>query len=351
MTSKQRVRTVLTGRKPDRIPAAYNAVGKVTTKLMNHYGFSDYQQLMDKFEIDICNTNPRYIGPALEKITDDQGRTLIPSFWGFYKLDHKTDIDTYSVTVKRPLAGMTTIEEIKANYSFPKAEWFDYSNITKVCQNNPDKAISIGHPGPFQMVTNLMPMDEFFILMYDDPEVASYILDQMVAFELAYYEECFKAGNGQVDILRTCDDYGTQISMLFSKDMWEEYFKENTKKLVDLAHKYNAFFQQHSCGAIRPIISGLIECKVDALDPIQKVAGMEIESLQAEFGGQIVFHGGIDTQWLLPGGTAEEVASETRFIMETFGQNGGYILMASQAFETDVPIENIEAVYNVSRII
>ena len=35
--------------------------------------------------------------------------------------------------------------------------------------------------------------------------------------------------------------------------------------------------------------------------------------------------------------------------MDLLGKDGGYILMASQGFEGDVPIENIEAVYSVDR--
>lgn len=351
MTSKERVRVAMSGGKPDQVPAAFEAVGSVWTKLMKHYGFSNRDQLFEKFRIDIYPTDARYIGPALESYVDSEGNKISVSYWGHHTTVHTTDVGSYNVTVKHPLDGMTTIEEIKIGYTFPKVEWFDFSNITTVCNKYPDKAIIIGHPGPFQMVTNLMSMEEFFILMYDDPEVASYILDQMVEFELAYYEECFKAGNGKIDVLRPHDDYGTQISMLFSTDMWDEYFKENTKKLVDLAHKYGAFYQQHSCGAVRPIISRLIECGVDALEPVQKVCGLEVESLADEFEGKITFHGGVDTQGLLPNGTPEEVATETRHIIETLGKNGGYILMASQSFEPDVPIENIEAVYSVSRIV
>ncbi len=189
----------------------------------------------------------------------------------------------------------------------------------------------------------------FFMLMIDEPEAAQRILDRMVEFELEYYKRCFEAGKGKVDILRPHDDYGTQISMLFSVDMWREFFKENTKKLVDLAHQYGAFYQQHSCGAVGPIIPDLIECGVDALEPLQKVVTLEPEVLAEQFEGKITFHGGIDTQGILPYGTADEVRAEVKKYMEILGKNGGYILMASQAFEGDVPIENIEAVYSVER--
>ena len=86
------------------------------------------------------------------------------------------------------------------------------------------------------------------------------------------------------------------------------------------------------------------------LEPIQKVQGLEVDDLQEKFGGKITFHGGIDTQSILPYGTAEEVGQETRKFIDTLSaSNGGYILMASQAFEGDVPVANIEALYSADR--
>ena len=98
-----------------------------------------------------------------------------------------------------------------------------------------------------------------------------------------------------------------------------------------------------------PLIPEFIECGVDALEPVQKVKGLEVETLAEKYNGKIVFHGGIDTQGLLPFGKPEEVKREVRRFMDLLGKDGGYILMASQGFEGDVPIENIEAVYSVDR--
>lgn len=48
MTSKERVRAVMEHRKPDRIPAAFEAVGPVTDRLLKHYGFTEYDQLLEE---------------------------------------------------------------------------------------------------------------------------------------------------------------------------------------------------------------------------------------------------------------------------------------------------------------
>ncbi len=348
MTSKERVRAAYERKAVDKIPAAFESTGRVKENLMKHYGFTDYDQLLDKFDIDIIYASPRFIGPARVDRYDEKGNHVKSDIWGIERTSHETANDFYYFSTYHPLSGVETFEDLE-KYTFPDPDWFDYSAITETCEKYPDKAIMIGHEGPFQIVTEMMGMDEFFILMLEEPELAQTILDKINAFEMEYYKRQLEAGGGKVDALRTHDDYGTQISTLFSMDLWRKFFKANTKKLVDLAHEHGAFFQQHSCGAVAPIIPELLDCGVDALEPVQKVEGLEVERLAELYGGKLTFHGGIDTQGLLPNGTVDEVKAETTKFMRMLGESNSYILMASQGFEPDVPFENIEAVYSVPR--
>lgn len=347
MTSKERVRKAISHIQPDRVPANFECVGSVAEKLLKHYGFDNMEQIYQKFEIDIRSVGPKYIGPE-RKTWEENGSEISESFWGFRNKRHWTGKEYNSITFYYPFDEFETIEQLE-NYEWPNPDWFDYESIKYQCDAHKDKAIIMGHEGPFQIATFLRSMENLFADMVVEPEFAHKIYDKMVEFELEYYERIFKAADGQIDILRPHDDYGTQISLLFSVDMWRDYFKDNTKKLVDLTHKYGAFYQQHSCGAVRPIIPELIECGVDVLEPIQKVNGLEPEDLKKTFGDKIAFHGGVDTQFVLPCGTAEEVKKETEHFIKTLNVNGGYILMASQGFEGDVPVENIEAMYSVDR--
>lgn len=349
MTSKERVRRALQHLPVDRIPAHFECTSAVSEKLMKHYGFTTHEEILEKFEIDIRCVDAKYIGTELPKYIDVDGNEVTTDYWGCKNKRVWTGSEYNSITCFHPLDEIETLEGLD-NYPWPSADWFDYSIVTEFCQKNADKAIMIGHPGPFQIATFLRNMDKLFVDMALEPEFAQKIYDKMVDFELDYYERMLIAGQGLIDIIRPHDDYGTQISLLFSVDMWRQFFKENTKKLVDLTHKYGAFYQQHSCGAIQPIIPELIACGVDVLEPLQKVNGLEATVLQEMFGGKICFQGGIDTQVILPFGTVEEVIKETEHYMDTLHKEGGYVLMASQYFEGDVPIENIEAVYSVNRI-
>ena len=70
---------------------------------------------------------------------------------------------------------------------------------------------------------------------------------------------------------------------------------------------------------------------------------------EGEFGEQISFQGGVDTQHILPLGTPQEVYEETTRVIRAMYRNGGYILCGSQEFEGDVPPENICALYEAAK--
>ena len=93
-----------------------------------------------------------------------------------------------------------------------------------------------------------------------------------------------------------------------------------------------------------------MELGVDILDPIQiQAQGMEPETLTNRFGARLVFHGGIDTQCILPRGYPEEIQVHVRQIIQTLGKFHGYIFAPSQIFQSDIPLQNIETMYKIAR--
>ena len=92
-----------------------------------------------------------------------------------------------------------------------------------------------------------------------------------------------------------------------SEAMFGEMIKPYYTERIAYTHKYTgAYYFHHTCGSVFHLIPHLIEAGVDILNPIQPHAkDMEPQKLKAAYGDKLVFHGGIDTQQLLPNGTAE----------------------------------------------
>lgn len=350
MNSKERVRTAIQHKQPDRVASTMQCVDTAWEKLKKYYRVETNDEVMDILYIDTRIMDfPPYIGPERPDFINAKGETVHTHPFGHQYVNKWNGIEYNWHTIHRPLQHIGTLQELKNFKDWPNPDHFDYEAVKRFCDKHKNKAIRIGWPGPYQVFLEMYPAEEFYMLMADDPDLVKAMLNRYSEFYLEMYERMFIAADGAIDILRTADDYGTQISLLFSPQMWEEYFAENTKKVVKLTHKYNAFFLQHSCGAVRGIIPNLINCNIDILEPIQKVIGMEVDGLKRDFGDKLTFQGGVDTQYLLPHGTPEEVKRETEYIIETLNVNGGYILAPSQDFEGDVPIGNILAVYEARR--
>ncbi len=350
MNSKERVRAAIEHRQPDRCASTMQCVETAWEKLKKHFGTRDIDTILEKLAIDTRIMDlPPYIGPELPRVTGSTGETEYTHPFGYRYVHKWNGVEYNEHPVYFPLQKVETLKELEKFQDWPNPDHFDYEAVKRFCDRHGDKAIRVGWPGPYQVFTYFYRAENFYMLMIEDPELLHGMLDRYSQFYMEMYERMFEAADGGIDILRCADDYGTQRGLLFSPAMWDEYFAGYTRRLVGLAHKNNAYYLQHSCGGVRDIIPNLISCGVDILEPLQKVPGMEPAKLKKDFGGQIAFQGGVDTQNLLPFGKSEEVRAETEHIIEIMNQDGGYILCSSQDFEGDVPVENILAVYEARK--
>lgn len=99
----------------------------------------------------------------------------------------------------------------------------------------------------------------------------------------------------------------------------------------------------HSDGFLLPVVPDLIAAGVDALAPIDSVAGLELGLLKERFGNQVAFVGGMNLN-LLTHGTPEEIRRVTLAEIKAAGKGGGLILgSSSEELYEEVPAENILA--------
>jgi len=76
---------------------------------------------------------------------------------------------------------------------------------------------------------------------------------------------------------------------------------------------------------------------------------MDPATLKEKFGDQIVFHGAVDTQQVLPIETPDNVYVHAQEPLRILGKDGGYIFAPSQLIQDDIPVENIDAMYSAAR--
>ena len=106
----------------------------------------------------------------------------------------------------------------------------------------------------------------------------------------------------------------------------------------------------------RPVVTCVVELLDEFVDlggeilnPVQTTCrGMDPVWLKRAHDDKFCFHGAVDTQWVLPHGTPEDVKREVLLRMAQLGPGGGCILGPCHNLQADVPTENIVAMYETA---
>jgi uroporphyrinogen decarboxylase len=75
---------------------------------------------------------------------------------------------------------------------------------------------------------------------------------------------------------------------------------------------------------------------------------MEPWRLKRDYGNDIAFLGGHDTQLLLPNGSMGENIAGVKKLLREYGPGGGYVFAASINIQADTPAENVLASFDTA---
>jgi uroporphyrinogen decarboxylase len=157
----------------------------------------------------------------------------------------------------------------------------------------------------------------------------------------------------RVSVVALSDDYASAKSLLISPVLFDEFFKPRYERfcaMIKARTGGRAKILLHSCGAVYDLIDRFIAMGIDVLNPIQPTAnGMAPGRLKDVFGRRICFHGGIDSQYTLANGSADEIRRCVEDVIAILGADGGYILAPSHHIQFTVPAENVVALYETGR--
>jgi uroporphyrinogen decarboxylase len=223
------------------------------------------------------------------------------------------------------------------------------SNMQPLVARREDFFIGVDvSPCVFEMYWRLRGMEPALLDMAFRPELADALLARCADF--AVMLSVAACERFPVDWLWTGDDVAGQQGMIMSPAMWREMIKPHLQRVMDVGRRRGLPVAYHCCGALRDIIPDLIEMGIGILNPIQcNCPGMAPLDLKRSFGREITFMGGVDTQGVLPRGSADDVRRATAQLIEGMtADGGGYILAASHTVPPETPDENIFALYEAA---
>lgn len=176
------------------------------------------------------------------------------------------------------------------------------------------------------------------------PDFVQAFLDRYVSFWVRLTERALQEVGDLVDLAMFGDDLGTQQGPVMNPALYRRLIKPYHARMVQAVKRFHKPLLLHSCGSVAAFISDFIQVGFDALHPVQVSAkDMDSRRLKQEFGRDISFWGGVDTQRVLPRGTPGDVREEVRKRITDLGPGGGYVLGPVHNVQAEVPVENVLA--------
>ena len=304
---------------------------------------------------------------ALDIDTRGVGAVQIPSRSTWKVLSDKEYVDEWSIRrvftglywdiIESPLRDKE-VEDL-ADFPWPDPDSIDMDSVRREAKRakwlyeNTDYIVVADLPtyGVFELGCWMCGFDDYLCKMAADPDFIHEFSRRVVEYQNRVLELYLGELGPYIHVIASGDDFATQHTQFLSAKMFYEmvkpYFKERLRQTRQFT---DAAILHHSCGSVAKMIPTLIDCGVQILNPIQPGAvDMSPENIKPKYGDQIVFHGGFDTQEVLPFGSRDDVDKAVKSMMDVMNKDGGYIFAAAHNIQEDVPPENIVEMFRAAR--
>lgn len=348
MNSRERVFSSFSMNGFDRIPVKHEGTPEINDKIKKHFGLKNDEQMLVVLGDDFRYIEPKYIGPELKVFPDGSMEGYFSERYKYIEFDG----GKYLESVYMPFADIHDLSALD-DIRFPKAEWFDYSNIsTQAVKVQEDGfVVCAGTAGDMDFINGISRargMEQVLMDLIDDDEVFLEIMQRRFDFFYNKHEMMLQEANGLIDIMHVGDDLGNQISQMISFDIFDRHFAPKYGRYFDMVHSYNAKTMMHMCGTVWTFLPRLIKLGLDIYDVVQPTTpDNDIASLLKKHGTELIFQGSMDVQKEIAFGSVGDVEREVNRRLKLFPK-GGLILGPSHAIQAKSPIENILAIYHTA---
>jgi uroporphyrinogen decarboxylase len=359
VNSLERVRTTFAHREPDRVPIDFGGwlsgiKAGARTRLAQHLGINEYprsgmepgEELQRHFGADFRRVTPTTPDYARTHQNPDGSST---DEWSIRRVYENEDDQIVEFPLKdADVAGLQA-------FAWPNASGearYDQVAVEARAIHARGFAVSAQPDinGVFELSCWLCGFDRMLMDMAVDPEFVHALFEKITGLQEQFAANYYSRLGDEAEMIQLGDDFGTQNGPFFSPDMYREIVVPYQRRYhaAIKAHTSAKIFH-HSCGSVYRLLEDMIDAGVEVLNPVQhSAAEMDLATLKKEFGAQLVFHGAIDVQTVLPRSTPQQIRDEVKRVLDILAPGGGFVLAPSHNIQSDTPPENIVAMFEAA---
>ena len=198
-----------------------------------------------------------------------------------------------------------------------------------------------------ECLTRLIGQQNTMLWMAQHPERMGAVINRIGEFYSEMARAEMDAAAGLLDGFVIWGDVAYKKSTFMSPRYWREYFKPWVASIIDHAHSRGLPVIYHGCGNVRAIFPDFIEMGVDAYNPLEAKAGMDVTELRREYGHQIAFCGNSDIR-LWETGDRELIQQEVLRKLSA-AEGGGMIFQSDHSVSSSVSGHTYDYIVNLVR--
>jgi uroporphyrinogen decarboxylase len=371
MTHRQRVLAALNHQEPDRVPIDLGSTRCTSIhlegyrRLKAHFGVEAPEAITDRM------MQPALVDEAVLRALDIDTRGIfpgVPDRSRDVEIDETTYRDEWGVVRTRPassywydlkesvLAGEISVQDILRH------PWPDPDDPGRT-RGVRERALKLKESGDYALVLNLSVgtvhfsqylrgFVDWYTDMAADQALIGALMDAITDVTVAISRRLMAEVGDLADVIMVGDDLGTQNGPQVSPAAYRKVIKPRHarffRQVKEMCPHAKVFL--HTCGSVYLLLPDLIDIGVEVLNPVQvRARDMDPVKLKAEYGDKLSFWGAVDTQQVLPRGSAEDVKAEVERRIAELGPGGGYVLCGVHNLQPEVPLENVLAMYRHAR--
>lgn len=356
MNPRDRVLQAIHHQQTDYVPYGLHAVPAVWERVCRHYGLADHHEAMafignhivkigsdfnyNPWAADVGQVELTPSGGPVHTEADREGLLHTDEFGCVW--DRRGSLPH---PVAYPLGDVPDDRLMDALQAYPlpdprRAGRFD--SAVKLADRYRGDLFIFGKLGMclFERAWSIRGMDKIMVDMLERPAFVEGLLDRILyEWNLPIIDQQLAIG---VDGFYFAEDWGSETSLLFSPKLWRRFIKPRLAIMYERCRNAGVVVGQHSDGAVGGLFPDLVAIGLQVFNPLSPTI-MNPAQYKAQWGDVLTFYGGIDVERLMPFGTPDEVRRAVRYMAQTMGRGGGYILQTSHTVLEDTPLANLVA--------
>lgn len=200
---------------------------------------------------------------------------------------------------------------------------------------------------PHEILWRIMGTENVLYKMGEDPLRLATFIERIGEFMAGIAEAQIKAAAGKLSGLYIWGDIAYDRGMFFSPDYWRSVYKPAVARICDIAHRAGLKTIYHGCGNASAVFDDLCEAGVDAYNPLEAKAGLDVVELKRRYGKRWAFNGNIDVT-VLATNDRERVRREVVRKLNA-AKGGGYIVQSDHSIPDNVLPETYDYVVQLVR--